>query len=163
MSQGNERDGASAPQSKTAISSTLAGNHYLVPVRIDAHCQMSWFVRSIERRPQNFATRRGQSVARCEQVIHLEIESRPGTLTLSAAMNCEDASGDHQFRHHFRLMGHFGTKDLTIKCDRSREVFGPDDILEFFDTHTSRLPGTGLQATLRSLPFCLSSLTNPDV
>ena len=106
-------------QSKTAISSALAGNHYLVPVRIDAHCQMSWFFRSIERRPQNFATRRGQSVARCEQVIHLEIESRPGTLTLSAAMNCEDAPGDHQFRHHFRLMGHFGTKDLTIKCDRS--------------------------------------------
>jgi hypothetical protein len=129
------------------ISSTPAGNHYFVSVRIDTHRQVSWFFRSIEWRPQNLAARRSQGAARGEQVIHLEIESSPGPLTLSAAMNSKDTAGDQQFRHHFRLMRHFRAKDLTIKCDRSGEVFGPDDILEFFDTHTSGLPGTGFGAT----------------
>ena len=103
---------------------------------------MSWFFRSIEWRPKNFAACSGQGFARGEQIIHLEIEPSPGALTLSAAMNSEDAAGDHQFRHHFRLMRHFRAKDPAIKGDGSGEVFCPDDILEFFDTHTSGLPGT---------------------
>ena len=74
--------------------SPLAGNHYLISIRIDAHCQMSRFFWSIQRRPQNFAARGGQSIAGCEKVIHLEIQSRPGALTLSAAMNSEDAVRD---------------------------------------------------------------------
>jgi hypothetical protein len=80
---------------------------------------MSWFLRSVERRPQNFAARFGQGIARCDEVIHLEIESSPGALTLSAAMNSEDAAGDRQFRHYFRLMRHFRAKYPAIKRDRS--------------------------------------------
>jgi hypothetical protein len=111
---------------------------------------MSGFFRSGEWRPQNFAARLSQGIARCEQVIHLEIESSPSAQALSAPMDSEDAASDHQFRHHFRLMRYLRAKDLTIKGDRCGEVFRPDDILEFFHTHRSGLPGTGLGATDRS-------------
>jgi hypothetical protein len=54
---------------------------------------------------------------------------------LTATMNPEDASSDDQFRHYFRLMRNFRAKHSTIKGDRTRQLFCPDNIFQFLNTH----------------------------
>jgi hypothetical protein len=108
---------------------------------------MRRFFWSVDGWPQNFATGCCQGITRCEKVVDLKIESGPGALTLSAAMDSNDAPRDQQFRHYVRLVGNFRSKHLTIKGDGTREVFRPDHVFQFFDTHAPGSWETGSAAT----------------
>src|SRR5260221_10005575 len=52
-------------------------------------------------------------------------------------MNPEDTPSADYFRHYFRLMRNFRAKYSTIKGDRTRQLFCPDNIFQFLDTHAS--------------------------
>jgi hypothetical protein len=131
----NSRSGTRAESVRRASSASSNGDHDFVSVRIDAHGQVSRFFRCINGRPQNFATRGGQSVAGREQVVDLEIKPGPCAVTLSATVDSEDATRNDQLRHHIRLMHYFSAKYLTIKSDRPCQVLSPDNVLQFFDAH----------------------------
>ena len=127
-----------ATRGRCHSSLTLANEHELVSIRIEAHGQMRCLAILFLRFARQPAAIRHHFGSSSHYIRDLETHPGPSLFSLAAAVDADDRTGDFQFRNMAIRSDHFRAENFSIEIRRPRQIRCPDDILDALDGHAIR-------------------------